>query len=65
MKILEASKGSKNPEPNWCLLQDASFQYNQNEPVVAFSFNKKGSDLFAKMTTENVDSRFALFSMVF
>ena len=35
-------------------------QYNQNEPVVAFSFNKEGSDLFAKMTSENVGSRFAI-----
>ncbi len=31
-------------------IQDASLQYNTNEPVVAFSFNKEGSDLFAKMT---------------
>ena len=41
-------------------IQDASLQYNQNEPVVAFSFNKEGSDLFAKMTSENVGSRFAI-----
>ena len=41
-------------------IQDASFQYNQNEPVVSFSFNKEGSDLFAKMTSENVGSRFAI-----
>ena len=41
-------------------IQDASLQYNQNEPVVAFSFNKEGSDLFAKMTSEHVGSRFAI-----
>ena len=41
-------------------IQDASLQYNQNEPVVAFSFNKIGSDLFAQMTSENVGSRFAI-----
>ena len=41
-------------------MQDASLQYNQNEPIVAFSFNKEGSDLFAKMTSENVGSRFAI-----
>ena len=41
-------------------IQDASLQYNQNEPVVAFSFNKEGSELFAKMTSENVGSRFAI-----
>lgn len=41
-------------------IQDASFQYNQNEPVVSFSLNKEGSDLFAKMTSENVGSRFAI-----
>jgi len=41
-------------------IQDASLQYNQNEPVVSFSFNKEGSDLFAKMTSENVGSRFAI-----
>ena len=41
-------------------IQDASLQYNQNEPVVAFSFNKEGSDLFAQMTSENVGTRFAI-----
>ncbi|MDA8695033.1 protein translocase subunit SecD [Alphaproteobacteria bacterium] len=41
-------------------IQDASLQYNQNEPVVSFSFNKEGSDLFTKMTSENVGSRFAI-----
>ena len=41
-------------------IQDASLQYNQNEPVVSFSFNKEGSDLFANMTTENVGKRFAI-----
>ena len=41
-------------------IQDASLQYNQNEPVVSFSFNKEGSDLFAKMTSEFVGSRFAI-----
>ena len=41
-------------------IQEASLQYNQNEPVVAFSFNKEGSDLFAKMTSDNVGSRFAI-----
>ena len=41
-------------------IQDASLQYNQNEPVVSFYFNKEGSDLFAKMTSENVGSRFAI-----
>ena len=41
-------------------IQDAALQYNQNEPVVSFSFNKEGSDLFAKMTSENVGSRFAI-----
>ena len=41
-------------------IQDASLQYNQNEPVVSFSFNKEGSDLFAQMTSENVGARFAI-----
>ena len=41
-------------------IQDASLQYNQNEPVVAFSFNKEGSELFAQMTSENVGVRFAI-----
>ena len=41
-------------------IQNASLQYNENEPVVSFSFNKEGSDLFAKMTSENVGSRFAI-----
>ena len=41
-------------------IQDASLQYNQNEPVVAFSFNKEGSNLFAQMTSENVGTRFAI-----
>ena len=41
-------------------IQDASLQYNDNEPVVSFSFNKEGSNLFAKMTSENVGSRFAI-----
>ena len=41
-------------------LQDASLQYYQNEPIVAFSFNKEGSNLFAQMTSENVGTRFAI-----
>ncbi len=41
-------------------LQDASLQYNQNEPVVAFSFNKEGSDIFSQMTSDNVGTRFAI-----
>ena len=41
-------------------LQDASFQYNQNEPVVTFSFNKEGSEIFAQMTSDNVGTRFAI-----
>jgi preprotein translocase subunit SecD len=41
-------------------IQDASMQYDGNEPVVSFSFNKEGSNLFAKMTSENVGSRFAI-----
>ncbi len=41
-------------------LQDASLQYNQNEPVVTFSFNKEGSDIFSQMTSENVGTRFAI-----
>ncbi|MDA8711080.1 protein translocase subunit SecD [Alphaproteobacteria bacterium] len=41
-------------------IQNASLNYNENEPVVSFSFNKEGSDLFAKMTSENVGSRFAI-----
>jgi len=41
-------------------IQDASLQFSQNEPVVSFSFNKEGSELFAKMTSENVGKRFAI-----
>ena len=41
-------------------IQDASLKYDQNEPIVAFSFNKEGADLFAKMSSENVGSRFAI-----
>jgi preprotein translocase subunit SecD len=42
-------------------IQDAALAYNQqNEPVVSFSFNREGADLFAKMTTENVGKRFAI-----
>ena len=43
-------------------IQDANLKYNQqtNEPVVSFSFDREGSDLFAKMTTENVGKRFAI-----
>jgi len=41
-------------------IQDASLQYYQNQPVVAFSFNKEGSNLFAQMTSENIGTRFAI-----
>ena len=56
----EEVRVQKIPNLTGDYIQDASLQYNQNEPVVAFSFNKEGSDLFAKMTSENVGSRFAI-----
>ncbi|MEN9614492.1 MAG: hypothetical protein RLZZ347_799 [Candidatus Parcubacteria bacterium] len=45
------------------LLEHASLEFNSNtgEAVVALSFNKEGSDLFAKITKENVGKNLAIF----
>ena len=56
----EEVRVQENPNLTGDYIQNASLQYNENEPVVSFSFNKEGSDLFAKMTSENVGSRFAI-----
>ena len=56
----EEVRVQENPNLTGDYIQNASLQYDQNEPVVSFSFNKEGSDLFAKMTSENVGSRFAI-----
>jgi len=56
----EEARVQETPNLTGDYIQNASLQYDQNEPVVSFSFNKEGSDLFAKMTSENVGSRFAI-----
>ena len=56
----EEVRVQENPNLTGDYIQNASLQYYENEPVVSFSFNKEGSDLFAKMTSENVGSRFAI-----
>jgi len=38
-----------------------SFQQNSQTPIVLLSFNDKGKDLFAKITTENVGKPIAIF----
>ena len=45
------------------LLEKATLEFNQTtgEPNVALQFNSEGSDLFAKITRENVDRRLAIF----
>ena len=45
------------------LLQKATLEFNQTtgEPNVAVQFNSEGSDLFAKITAENVGRRLAIF----
>jgi preprotein translocase subunit SecD len=45
------------------LLQKATLEFNQTtgEPNVALQFNSEGSDLFAKITRENVNRRLAIF----
>ncbi len=45
------------------LLTKATLEFNQNtgEPNVALQFNSEGSDLFAKITKENVGRRLAIF----
>ena len=56
----ERLRVQKTPNLTGDFIQDASLKYDQNEPIVAFSFNKEGADLFAKMSSENVGSRFAI-----
>lgn len=45
------------------LLQKSSLEFNQNtgEAMVSLQFNSEGSDLFAKITRENVGRRLAIF----
>ena len=45
------------------LLEKASLEFNPTtgEPSVALQFNNEGSDLFAKITKENVGRRLAIF----
>jgi len=45
------------------LLERAMLEFNQNtgEPVVGITFNDEGSDLFAKITRENVGRNLAIF----
>lgn len=45
------------------LLEKATLEFNNTtgEPNVALQFNKEGSDLFAKITRENVGRRLAIF----
>ena len=50
----------KIPNMTGDYILDASLKYQDNRPVVAFSFNKEGADLFSKMTSENIGSRFAI-----
>ena len=56
----EELRVQKIPNITGDFIQDASLQYHNNEPIVAFSFNKEGADLFGKMTSENVGTRFAI-----
>ncbi|NTV44920.1 MAG: protein translocase subunit SecD [Candidatus Yonathbacteria bacterium] len=44
-------------------LQKASLEFDQttNEPIVSIIFNQEGSDLFAKITRENVDKTLAIY----
>ncbi len=41
-------------------LQDASLQYDNNSPVVSFSLNKAGADIFGDLTSKNVGKRIAI-----
>ena len=41
-------------------LQDASMQYDNNSPVVSFSLNKAGADIFGDLTFKNVGKRIAI-----
>jgi len=45
------------------LLDKATLEFNQTtgEPIVALQFNQEGSDLFAKITKENIGRRLAIF----
>ena len=45
------------------LLKKSALEFNQNtgEAMVALQFNSEGSDLFAKVTKENVGKRLAIF----
>jgi len=45
------------------LLQKSALEFNQNtgEAMVSLQFNSEGSDLFAKITKENVGKRLAIF----
>ncbi|MDB9776955.1 protein translocase subunit SecD [Alphaproteobacteria bacterium] len=41
-------------------LQDASLQYDNNSPVVSFSLNKAGADIFGDLTSKNIGKRIAI-----
>ena len=41
-------------------IQDASMQYDNNSPVVSFSLNKAGADIFGDLTEKNVGKRIAI-----
>jgi protein-export membrane protein SecD len=45
------------------LLEKSTLEFNQTtgEPAVSLQFNKEGSDLFAKITKENIGRRLAIF----
>lgn len=70
--ILEAQKngGMPNEDPYFTpsdltgrFLSKAilDFDQNTNEPLVLLEFTKEGSDLFAKLTKENVNKRLAIY----
>ncbi len=59
-KTGESIRVMSRPSLTGDYLQDASMQYDNNSPVVSFSLNKAGSDIFGDLTSKNVGKRIAI-----
>ncbi|MAV82060.1 MAG: protein translocase subunit SecD [Pelagibacteraceae bacterium] len=56
----ESVRVSKRPSITGDYLQDASLKYDNNSPVVSFSLNKSGAEIFSDLTSRNIGKRIAI-----
>jgi preprotein translocase subunit SecD len=56
----ESVRVMERPSLTGDYIQDASMQYDNNSPVVSFSLNKAGADIFGDLTEKNVGKRIAI-----